>query len=353
MQKKTLLRKKFQQLNVDGILVTDFLNVKYLTGFTGSSGYAVITKTNAVFVTDFRYQEQAKHEVKGFKIKIERGDRAKEVKDLVDEYGARKLGFEDHNVTFGFYNKLLKKKIRLKPLNTTVESMRIVKSPDEIQYIRKAASRAERAFIKLQTYIKPGITERKLALKLEELLKEEGCKTLPFGVIVASGFLSALPHASPTNKVIKKGDFIVFDWGGEYEGYYSDMTRTIVVKGKDTAKQKEIYSIVLEAQKKAFETVQPDIKAAAIDRAARNYIKQKGYDEYFGHGTGHGVGLAVHERPYISWRSKDVLKENMVFTVEPGIYLPHFGGVRIEDMVFVTKSGAEVLTSLPKKFKVI
>ncbi len=353
MQKKAFLRKKLRQLNVDGILVTDLLNVKYLTGFTGSSGYAVITKTDAVFVTDFRYQEQAKHEVKGFKIKIERGDRAKEVKELVDEYATGKLGFEDHNVTFGFYNKLLKKKIRLKPLNTVIESMRIMKSPDEVQCIRKAASRAERAFIKLQPYIKPGITERKLALKLEALLKEEGCKTLPFGVIVASGFLSALPHASPTNKIIKKGDFIVFDWGGEYEGYYSDMTRTIVAKGKDTARQKEIYSIVLEAQKKALETVKPDIKAAAVDRAARNYIKQKGYDEYFGHGTGHGVGLAVHERPYISWRSKDVLKENMVFTVEPGIYLPRFGGVRIEEMVVVTKSGAEVLTSLPKKFTMI
>jgi Xaa-Pro aminopeptidase len=353
MQKKALLRKKLQKQKVDGILITDILNVKYLTGFTGSSGYAVITKKNAVFVTDFRYQEQAKHEVKGFNIKIELGERSNEIKNLIDEYGIKKLGFEDHNIAFGFYNKLLKKKIRLKPLNNTVESMRLIKSSTEIECIKKAVKRAETAFRKLQPFIRAGSTERKLAMKLEEFLKEEGCKTLPFGVIVASGSLSALPHASPTNRVIKEGDLIVFDWGGEYEGYYSDMTRTVALKGRDFVKQRGIYSIVLEAQKRAIEAVKSNIKATAVDAAARSHIKQKGYGENFGHGTGHGVGLAVHEKPYVSWRSKDMIRENMVFTVEPGIYVPAFGGVRIEDMVVVTKTGAEVLTSLPKKFKVI
>ncbi|MBI5097685.1 MAG: aminopeptidase P family protein [Nitrospirae bacterium] len=353
MNKKAILRKKLQKQKVDGILTTDLINVKYLTGFTGSSGYAIITKKNAVFVTDFRYQEQAKHEVTGFNIKIEHGERSKEIKNLVDEYGIKRLGFEGHNVAFGFYNKLLKKKIRLKPLNNTVESMRLIKSSTEIECIKKAVKRAETAFRKLQPSIRAGSTERKLAMKLEEFLKEEGCKTLPFGVIVASGYLSALPHASPTSRVIKEGDLIVFDWGGEYEGYYSDMTRTVVLKGKDFVKQRGIYSIVLEAQKRAIEAVKSNIKTTAVDAAARSYIKQKGYGEYFGHGTGHGVGLAVHEKPYVSWRSKDMIKENMVFTVEPGIYLPGFGGVRIEDMVVVTKTGAEVLTSLPKKFKVI
>ncbi|MBI5410320.1 MAG: aminopeptidase P family protein [Nitrospirae bacterium] len=353
MDRKALLRKKLQKQKVDGFLITDLLNVKYLTGFTGSAGYALVTSKDAVFVTDFRYQEQSRQEVKGFKIKIERGDRAREIKDLIDELGRKKLGFEDHQVTYGFYKKLLKKKIRLKPLTDTVESLRIIKSPEEIACIRKAVRKAERAFRRLQPFIKAGTTERKLALKLEEFLKEEGCKTLPFGVIVASGSQSALPHAMPTDKVIKKGDFIVFDWGGEYNGYYSDMTRTVVVKGGNIPRQKEIYSIVLEAQQRAIESVKADIKAKVVDAAARNHIKQKGYGENFGHGTGHGVGLAVHEKPYVSWRSKDDIKENMVFTIEPGIYLPGFGGVRIEDMVVVRKDGAEVLTSLPKKFKVI
>jgi Xaa-Pro aminopeptidase len=353
MQKKALLRKKLQKQKIDGILITDIVNVKYLTGFTGSSGYAIITKKDAVFVTDFRYQEQAKHEVKGFRIRIERGDRAKEIKDLTDEYEIRRIGFEDHHLTFGFYNKLLKKKIKLRPLNNTLESMRIIKSPVEIDFIKKAVKRAETAFRKLHPFIRAGSTERKLALKLEELLKEEGCKTLPFGVIVASGSLSALPHASPTSRVIKEGDLIVFDWGGEYGGYYSDMSRTVAMKGRNTVKQRTIYSIVSDAQKKAINSVRSNIKATVIDAAARNYIEQNDYGEKFGHGTGHGVGLAVHEKPYISWRSKDIIKENMVFTIEPGIYLPGFGGVRIEDMVVVTKTGAEVLTSLPKKFKVI
>ncbi|RJQ52790.1 MAG: aminopeptidase P family protein [Nitrospiraceae bacterium] len=353
MHARALLRRKFRQLRVDGILVTDLINVKYLTGFTGSSGYAFITGKDAVFVTDFRYQEQAKHEVRGFRIRIERGERTGEIKALSDECGVKRLGFEDHHVAYGFYRKLLKKKIKLKPLTWIIEEMRVIKSATELDLIKKSVQRAERAFRKLQPFIKAGATERKLALKLEELLKDEGCKTLPFGVIVASGFLSALPHARPTGRVVRRGDFITFDWGGEYEGYYSDMTRTVVVKGKDTAKQKEIYSIVLEAQKRAIGSVRAGIKAKIVDAAARGHISEKGYGEEFGHGTGHGVGLAVHEKPYVSWRSKDVIKENMVFTIEPGIYLPGFGGVRIEDMVVAKKDGVEVLTHLPKKFRVI
>ncbi|RJQ21483.1 MAG: aminopeptidase P family protein [Nitrospiraceae bacterium] len=353
MQRKALLRRKLLKLKVDAILITDLLNVKYLTGFTGSAGYALVTPKEAVFVTDFRYQEQSRQEVKGFKIRIERGERAGEIKDLLEELGVKKPGFEDHHVTYGFYKKLLMKKIRLKPLTGTVESLRIVKSPVELDYISKAVKRAERAFRRLRPFIKAGTTERKLALKLEELLKEEGCKTLPFEVIVASGFQAALPHARPTSRVIKEGDPIVFDWGGEYEGYYSDMTRTVIIKGKDISRQREIYNIVLDAQKKAIGSVKANISATEVDAAARNYIKQAGHGENFGHGTGHGVGLAVHEKPYISWRSKDVIRENMVFTIEPGIYLPGLGGVRIEDMVVVKKDGAEVLTGLPKSFKII
>ncbi len=353
MHVKALLRKKLRQLRIEAILVTDLINVRYLTGFTGSSGYALITLKDAYFITDFRYQEQAKYEIRGFQIKIERGDRTKEIKELVGQMGVKRLGFEDHHVTYGFFRKLLKERIQLKPLTGIIEEMRIIKSAPEFDHIRKAVQRAERAFRRLQPSIKAGVTERKLALKLEDFLKEEGCKTLPFGVIVASGFRSALPHARPSSRVIRPGDLIIFDWGGECEGYYSDMTRTVAVKGKNTAKQKEIYSIVLEAQEKAIASVRPDIKAKAVDAAARRYIEGKGYGDEFGHGTGHGVGLAVHERPYISRRSRDEISNGMVFTVEPGIYLPGFGGVRIEDMVAVVKKGAEVLTGLPKRFRVI
>lgn len=348
MRVKANLNRQLQKQKVDGILITDLLNVKYLTGFTGSSGYAIITRNEAFFITDFRYQEQAKTDVKGFKIKIERGERSNEIKNLVDELGIKKLGFEDHQLVYGVYKKLIKRRIRLKPLTDTVESLRIIKSFKEIDCIKKAVKRAEKAFKKLQPHIKAGVTEKALALRLEELLKSEGCNRLPFEIIVAAGPTGALPHAKPTNRVLKKGDLVVFDWGGEYNGYFSDMTRTVLLRGKDMSRQKEIYEIVLDAQRKAIESVRANIKAAEIDAGARTYIRQKGYEENFGHGTGHGVGLAVHEKPSISWRSKEMIKENMVFTIEPGIYLPGFGGVRIEDMVVAKKNGFELLTGLPK-----
>ena len=353
MQKKALLRRLLQKQKVDGILITDLTNLRYLTGFTGSSGFAIVTNNHALFVTDFRYQEQSGHEVKGFKIIIERGDRTKEIKDLVDEYGIKKLGFEDHNVTYGFYKKLLGKRLRLKPLTGVVGSLRVVKTTEELAFIKIAVKRAEAAFRKLAPFIKAGTTELKLALKFEDLLKREGCKKIPFEVIVASGYRSALPHAKPTNRRLRKGDLVVFDWGGECEGYYSDLTRTILIKGSNISRQKDLYYNVLEAQKRALESVRSGIKASVIDAAARGYIREAGYDEFFGHGTGHGVGLAVHEKPVVSWRSKDTIKENMIFTVEPGIYLPGFGGVRIEDMVAARKNRAELLTSLPKKLKII
>ncbi len=176
---------------------------------------------------------------------------------------------------------------------------------------------------------------------------------MPFGVIVASGSMSARPHATPTDRILKKGDFVVFDWGGECEGYYSDITRTVLLKAKNISRQKELYYNVFEAQNRAIKSVKSGVKATLIDAAARDYIKKAGYDSFFGHGTGHGVGLAVHEKPVVSWRSKDSIKENMVFTIEPGVYLPGFGGVRIEDMVVVRKNRADVLTSLPRKLRII
>ncbi|HDH05132.1 MAG TPA: aminopeptidase P family protein [Nitrospirae bacterium] len=353
MQKKALLRKQFQKLKVDAVLITDPVNVRYLTGFTGSSGFVIISEKHAIFVTDFRYQEQAEQEVKGFKIKIEHTERTGEIKNICDVYGIRKPGFEDHHVTYGLYRKLIKRKLKPRPVTNVVESLRIVKSAKELSCIKTAVKRAEAAFRKLSPHIKAGAAEQKLALKFEELLKLEGCKTLPFGVIVASGEMSALPHAKPTDRKLKKGDLVVFDWGGECKGYCSDMTRTVLLKGRNISGQKELYYNVLEAQKRAINSVKSGIEASVIDAAARDYIAQQGYGDYFGHGAGHGVGLAVHEKPVVSWRNKELIKENMVFTIEPGIYLPGFGGVRIEDMVVVRKNKAELLTSLPKKLKII
>ena len=353
MQRRAHLRKKLPELGVDGILITDLANVRYISGFTGSSAYVIITNKHEILLTDFRYQEQAAHEAEGFHLIIEHTEKTKEIKDICGGYGIKKLGFEDHNITVGFYNNLLKRKIKLKPLSNVVESLRIIKSAEELLCIKTAVKRAESAFKILLPRIRPGITEKKLALQLEHLLKKEGCKTIPFGVIAASGPMSALPHAQPTERKLKKGDLVVFDWGGECDGYFSDMTRTVLIKGNNISRQKELYYNVLEAQFRAIQSVRAGVKSAVIDAAARDYIKEKGFDEYFGHGTGHGVGLAVHEKPVVSWRNKEIIAERMVFTIEPGIYLPDFGGVRIEDMVAAGKRGAEVLTSLPKKLKII
>jgi Xaa-Pro aminopeptidase len=353
MQRKTLLRKQLNKFGVDGILITDLLNVRYLSGFTGSSGYIIITPEKSLFLTDFRYQEQASDQISGFKIIIEDSERSQEIKQVCDKFGVRKLGFEDNHVTYAFYQKLLKRKIKLKPVNGAVESFRIVKSEAEKMLIIKAIKRAESAFRKLLPHIRPGVTEHKLAMQLEELIRREGCKSLPFSAIVASGPMSALPHARPSHRRLQKGDLVVFDWGGECEGYYSDMTRTILIKSNNISRQKELYYTVLEAQKRAIKSVMAGIKSARIDAAARDYINYEGYEDFFGHGTGHGVGLAVHEKPVVSWRNKEVIKENMIFTVEPGIYLPGFGGVRIEDMVAAGKKKADILTLLPKKLKII
>jgi len=353
MQRKALLRKTLRGSGVDGLLITDLLNVRYLSGFTGSAGCIIITEKNAIFLTDFRYEEQSSDEIKGYSIKIEDSERSKEIKDICEEYGIKKLGFEEHHVTYGFYAKLLKRKLKLKPVANTVESLRIIKSANELECIKKAVKRAESAFRKLIPHIKTGATEQSLALTLEELIKREGCRSLPFAVIAASGPMSALPHAQPTKRKLKKGDLVVFDWGGECDGYFSDMTRTVLMESDNISRQKELYYTVLEAQKRAIASVRAGVKSSLIDAAARDYIDDHGFDDFFGHGTGHGVGLAVHEKPIVSWRNKELIKENMVFTIEPGIYLPGFGGVRIEDMVKAGKRNAEILTSLPKKLKII
>lgn len=331
--------------------MTDLTNVRYLSGFTGSSGFLLITRNETVFVTDFRYEEQAHSEVKDCVIRMERSDRAGEVRRLTEEFGIARLGFEAHVTSYSFYRSLVKNGLKLKALSTQpIESLRAVKSEEEISHIKKAVRRAERAFRRFRASVRAGSTELQLAFRLEELLRKEGCKKLPFEVIVASGSRSARPHARPTGRTLKKGDLVVIDWGGEYRGYYSDMTRTLFIKGKDSGRKRDIYHRVLEAQERAIRSVRAGIRGSAVDSAAREFITESGYGDNFGHGTGHGIGMAVHEAPGISWRSKDLIRKGMVFTIEPGIYVQGLGGVRIEDMVVAERHGMVRLTSLPRRF---
>lgn len=337
---------------IDGLLVTDMNNIRYLTGFTGSSGFLLITRRGNIFVTDFRYKEQAETGINGWDVVIEKGERAKTILKLSRRFGIKRLGFEV-SASYEFFRRLLKRGLVMKPFKNVIEKLRAIKDDEEISLIKMAVARAESVFLEVRPYIRKGVTENKIARMLEERLKKKGCSCIPFDIIVASGRNSSMPHARASEKRLNDGDLVVIDWGGEAGGYFSDMTRTLLIKGVDMGKKREIYQTVLEANKKAVSVISPGIESKKIDNSARYVIKKAGYGEFFGHGTGHGVGLQVHELPNISRNGKGTIKEDMVFTIEPGIYVPGLGGVRIEDMVAVKPKGVEILTTLPKGLEVI
>jgi Xaa-Pro aminopeptidase len=235
-------------------------------------------------------------------------------------------------------------------LEKELKNMRAVKDAEELVLIRRAGGIASDAFQHITEKIQEGVPEREIALEMEFFMKQNEADALAFDIIVASGKRSALPHGKAGAKRIEKGDLILIDYGASFQGYHSDETCTVVL-GSPSSEQKKIYQIVKEAHDKAVELVRPGIPIQDVDRAARDHIRQSGYGDYFGHGLGHGVGLAVHEDPTVNSENQDLIQEGMVFTIEPGIYLPDWGGVRIEDMVLVTSEGAEVLTRVPKELR--
>ncbi|WP_432665228.1 Xaa-Pro peptidase family protein [Wukongibacter baidiensis] len=340
-------RKSLKENNLNSAIVFKPENRRYLSGFTGTSGYVVITEDKNLFITDFRYTKQASDQCKDFEIVQHTNDRT--LYDILNELGLKNMGFEDAFVTVSQYNEFNEKLvgIELKPLKGTLGKLRTIKEQDEIDEIRKAAEIADKAFEYICGVIKPGITEWEVALELESFMKKKGATATSFDSIVASGIRSSMPHGVASHKVIEDGDFVTLDFGCVYNGYCSDMTRTIVV-GKASEKQKEIYNVVLEAQEAALKAIKPGITGYDADKVARDIITEKGYGEYFGHGLGHGVGLEVHESPRLSPLGKDVLEPNMVVTDEPGVYLPDFAGVRIEDLIVVTENGCERLSKSPK-----
>jgi Xaa-Pro aminopeptidase len=327
-------------------------NVRYLTGFTGSSAFVLVTHDRALFVTDFRYQEQAALEVHGWDIVIQRGRKIDALRRLVRSLAIGSLGFES-SLSFEWYELLGSLGVKRVALKGVVERMRRVKDERELVAIKEAVRRAEEAFLAVKPMIRVGTKEREVALRLEARLKRNGCRAVPFDIIVASGRHSSMPHAKPTEKKIEPGDLVTIDWGGEADGYHADMTRTLLISGRDLSKKIEIYRVVNEARQRAIDAVCPGAKARGIDAVARSAIGDAGYADCFGHGTGHGVGVEVHEAPYISRTSNDVVDEGMVFTVEPGIYIPDLGGVRIEDMVAVRRGRATALTSLSRELEII
>jgi Xaa-Pro aminopeptidase len=339
---------------LDGILFSSLENIHYLCGFTGSDGALVITQKESFFLTDSRYWTQADEEVKGSQI-IHYKKKMEGIDSLFVDLKLRNIGFESAFLPFSahqFLRERLGHETKFTPLEDEIKNIRALKDTQELALLRTAIEIASNAFLHILELLKEGVPEREAALGMESFMKQNGADAIGFDIIIASGKRSALPHGKAGGKRIEKGDFILIDFGSGFQGYHSDQTRTVVC-GNPSLEQLKIYQIVKEAHDKAIEKVRPGIPICEVDGAARDHIRSQGYGEYFGHGTGHGIGLAVHEDPVVNSENKGLVQEGMVFTVEPGIYIPEWGGVRIEDMVLVTPHGAEVLTYLPRELKVI
>lgn len=343
-------RSAMRRYRLDGLVVTGLANVRYLCGYSGSSGMLWVTSREAVFLTDFRYQEQAKREVSATRKVIIRKSLLDDLITLPGLSKARRIGYESGHLLCSQLERLSKNIAtrRLIPTAGLVEGIRQVKDEGEISKIAKAASIADRAFSAIVGFIRPGMTEREVANQLDFFLKKFGADHPSFDSIVASGPNSALPHAQPGDRRLRKGDFLVLDFGARRQGYCSDMTRTVCI-GKPTSKHLEIYSLVHRSQAAGLRAVRPGAQGKAADAAARQVIEGAGYGKFFGHGLGHGVGLEVHEGPRLAVTAMDFLKPGHVVTVEPGVYLPGWGGVRIEDLVAVTPKGCRVLSRSAKQ----
>ena len=342
------IRDWIAETNVDAVLLSKPANRFYAAGFTGSAGTVVITADNQYLVTDFRYKSQAQAQSPGFTY-LEIGKHESAVKHIRD-LELQRVGIEDEFISLSLAKEYEKEipGIELVPLNNQLTVIRSVKEPEEVNQIRKAAELADEGWEMIQGRIRPGISEHELALELEFFMRRHGAGGVSFQFIVASGVRSALPHGIASDKLIEAGDFLIFDFGNQVNGYCSDMTRTVVM-GQATENQKEIYATVLKAQLAALEAVRPGITGVELDAIARDIITEAGYGSYFGHGLGHGVGIEIHELPHVNHLGTTPLTPGNIITIEPGIYLPELGGVRIEDLVLVTEKGYEVLSKSRKE----
>lgn len=348
------LQKALLENKIDSIIITGETNIRYITGFTGDESYAVVTQNEAFFVTDFRYTEQAQNEAPDFEIIMHEGDMLGTIAKRLKQTDVTSIGFEEDFVTYSLFKKIEKNFswIDLVPTSKIIESLRIIKDAEEIELIKKAIEISDGAFSYILTVLKPGMKEKEVEKLLHNKMLELGAEKNSFDFIIASGKRSSLPHGFASQKVIEEGDFLTIDFGAIYKGYISDMTRTVIM-GEPSEKQREIYNIVLEAQLHGCSNVKAGMTGIEGDALCRDIIKSYGYGDNFGHGTGHGIGLDVHENPRLSLHCDTVLKPGMTVTVEPGIYIPDFGGVRIEDDVLITESGREVLSKSPKELIVI
>ncbi len=353
-----IFRKKLKQNNIDAFLVMKEENREYLSGYTAedtgfeeSAGALIISADQLVLATDSRFELQAANEAHLYEIRCYKSGIAEVITSFLHETGCKKLGFESSRITYSEYCKIKEDmnaeniQTEFNPADEIVNNLRVIKSDFEIKKIRKTLAIAEQAYLSMISELKPGQTEKETAWNLEKKMREYGADGLSFPPIVASGPNSALPHAIAGNRRIKENEPILFDWGAKLNGYCSDTSRTIVFGNPDD-RFKEVYSILFDAQQMAIEAIKPGCSTKLIDSIARDHIEKNGYGKKFGHGLGHGVGLEIHEPPRVSPLRDVQLEPGMIITIEPGIYIPDWGGIRLENMVLVTENGASVLNSL-------
>lgn len=345
-----------EELKVDAIYISNLANVRYLCGFTGSNGALLVSPHAAWFLTDGRYRTQAAEEVVGPEVEIYGlpDQLGAALRRIAAELGVTRVGFEADHVAVAAAERLKGHfpGAETVPISGLVEGLRRVKEPEELDRIRAAANLADEGLAYILGKVQAGMTERELAILLESHMRLEGAEAVSFPAIVASAERSALPHAHPSGRVVEEGRFLLFDLGCIVDGYCSDLTRTVIV-GRADDRHREIYGIVARAQQAGLDALAAGRTGAEVDKAARDVIAEAGYAEAFGHSLGHGVGIEIHEAPTLRSTSADVLKAGHVVTVEPGIYLPGWGGVRIEDLTVVTDTGHETLSRSPKELIVL
>lgn len=353
------LQNKFSEIlksKSDAVIITSPENRRYFTGFNSSDGFLVITQGEAVFFTDSRYIEAAQNQISACKsVLLKRVNET--IAPYLKEKGINNIILETERLTVAELNNLKKAfdfcTVEAKEeLDEIINKLRAVKTDEEIENIKKAQKIAEDAFNHILEFIKVGVTEKEIALELDFYMLSHGAEAVSFETIAVSGKNSSMPHGVPTDKKIEKGDFITMDFGAMYNGYHSDMTRTVIV-GEPSEKQREVYETVLKAQKASLAVLKNGISGFDADKAARDIIDNAGYKDNFGHGTGHGVGIEIHEAPNLSPYSKATLETGNVVTVEPGIYIPNEFGVRIEDMALITDDGCVNLTSCEKELIIL
>ena len=334
------LRQAMQQNQYEAILVTHPENRAYLSNFNGTSGWLLITAEHSFLITDFRYYEQAALQAPDFELIRQNESLENTVKELLQQQNITQIGFEQDNLTYAQATSMIRQNPQsvFIPLTGYIENLRMVKTTDELAKMQAATDISERTFLHLLGFLHAGLSEREVALEMERFMREQGADGLAFEIIAASGPRASLPHGQPTDRILQNGDFFTLDFGAKYQGYCSDMTRTVVI-GTANQEQKKIYQIVLDAHMQTLAAVKPGLMGKELDQIARAVITKAGYGDYFGHGLGHGVGRNVHEAPSCGKTGNVVLQAGHVITIEPGIYIPQWGGVRIEDMVMVTETG--------------